>query len=104
MSSSSGGGATSTVVAQGQLEVLTYNVAGLPQGISGSNPAVNTTQISPKLNAYELVLVQEDFFYDADLRRQARHPNQSNPQPVSSRPVNDGLNRFSLTPGPCTTA
>ncbi len=34
----------------GSLRVLTYNVAGLPQGVSGGNPIVNTPLISPLLN------------------------------------------------------
>lgn len=42
------------------LKVLTYNVAGLPDIISSGNPAVNTVKISPKLNAFEFVAVQED--------------------------------------------
>lgn len=45
----------------GTFTTLTYNVAGLPEGLSGSNPSVNTPLISPLLNAYDLVLVQEDW-------------------------------------------
>jgi hypothetical protein len=41
----------------GTFEALTYNVAGLPQGLSSSNPAEFTPQISPLLNSYDLVLV-----------------------------------------------
>jgi len=43
----------------GEIGALTYNVAGLPEALSGSDPEVNTAQIGPKLNAYDLVLLQE---------------------------------------------
>lgn len=82
-------------LATGTLSVLTYNVAGLPQFISGSSPATNTSQISPKLNSYDLVLVQEDFSYHADLARDANHTFQSSPQTGVNTIMNDGLNRFS---------
>ena len=49
------------VVQSGSFTALTYNVAGLPEGISGSNPETNMQMISPLLNAYDLVLIQEDF-------------------------------------------
>jgi endonuclease/exonuclease/phosphatase family metal-dependent hydrolase len=92
--------ATSTPAqaARGTIEVLSYNVAGLPDLLSGSSPAVNTPQISPLLNAYDLVLVQEDFSYHAALARDALHPHQSVPQSGQTRLMNDGLNRFSIHP------
>ena len=43
--------------------LLTYNVAGLPEGISSSHPRTNIPQISPMLNEFGIVLVQEDFSY-----------------------------------------
>lgn len=46
---------------EGRFTLLTYNVAGLPQEISGENPSTNIPLISPKLEAYDLVLTQEDF-------------------------------------------
>lgn len=79
----------------GTFEALTYNVAGLPQGISDSNPEEFTPLISPLLNAYDLVLVQEDFVYHRDLKRDASHPFQSTPKDPDSRLIADGLNRFS---------
>ncbi|MCB9387931.1 MAG: endonuclease, partial [Microthrixaceae bacterium] len=36
----------------GEFSVLSYNVAGLPQGISGSDPETNLALISPRLNDY----------------------------------------------------
>lgn len=47
--------------AQGDFSLLTYNVAGLPQEISGETPSVNIPLISPKLEAYDVVVTQEDF-------------------------------------------
>jgi endonuclease/exonuclease/phosphatase family metal-dependent hydrolase len=82
----------------GTLKVLTYNVAGLPQFISQNQPATNTKLISPKLNGYDLVLVQEDFWYHADLIRDARHVYQTLPLTGYSTFVGDGLNTFSSTP------
>lgn len=81
------------------IKLLTYNVAGLPQGLSSSKPQTNTPQISPKLNPYELVLVQEDFAYHAQLASKATHPHKSTPMTAPS-PIDlgDGLNVFSRAP------
>ena len=59
---------------QGEFLALTYNVAGLPEPLSGSQPSVNIPQISPLLNSYDLVLVQEDFWYHNELKAQINHP------------------------------
>ena len=48
---------------QGSFRVLSLNVAGLPGIISSSDPAKNTVKMSPLLNEYDLVSVQEDFAY-----------------------------------------
>ena len=79
----------------GTFEALTYNVAGLPEGISSSSPTEFIPQISPLLNPYDLVLVQEDFVYHRDLSREANHPFQSTPKDPEARLIADGLNRFS---------
>ncbi len=86
------------ILATGTLKTLSYNVAGLPLGLSSSSPQLYTTQISPKLNAYDLVLVQEDFTYHADLQQHTAHAHQSLPLAQFASLVNDGLNRFSQTP------
>lgn len=74
--------------------VLTYNVAGLPQGVSHSNPAVDTPQISPKLNPFDLVVVQEDFSYHSALISEDTHPNRSTPSSGGTG-LGDGLNTLS---------
>lgn len=86
---------------EGLVQVLTYNVAGLPQGISSSNPREFIPQISPLLNAYDLVLAQEDFAFYEQLRAEVDHPYATVPWVESvARPetVGDGLNRFSRVP------
>lgn len=55
----------------GVLSVLITNVAGLPEAISDEHPEINNAKISPLLNDYPLVLVQEDFAYHSDLSAQA---------------------------------
>jgi hypothetical protein len=84
--------------ARGTFRMLTYNVAGLPQLISGSSPATNTPLISPLLNTYDLVVAQEDFSYHVDLASQALHPFQSLPQTQYAALMHDGLSRFSKFP------
>ena len=60
------GGAATTTAAEpagegGTFELLSYNVAGLPQEISKEHPKENIPQISPLLEDYDVVLTQEDF-------------------------------------------
>ncbi len=122
-----GGGAppTTTIVPltgpPGEFSLLSYNVAGLPQGISGSNPETNLALISPRLNAYDVVLTQEDFdwwqpvldlsefaHHHEWLRSEALHPYRSGQHPgplavgldPNSRPlfVGDGLGMMSVFP------
>lgn len=87
------------------LTVLTYNVAGLPEGISGSHPRVNHPQISPLLNAYDLVGVQEDFAYHPRLVASLDFPYQSVKDDTPGEfgeeygfAFGDGLNSFSRLP------
>ncbi len=77
----------------GNFSILTYNVAGLPEGISSSHPIKNTSMISPRLNAFDIVLVQEDFSYHKKLRSKAEHPYISGPG--TDGILGDGLGRFS---------
>ncbi|MEU0091002.1 jacalin-like lectin [Kribbella sp. NPDC006257] len=76
--------------------VLTYNVAGLPDGISSSDPATNTPLISPRLAPYDVVNVQEDFNYHAALYAGDNHPYRT---PTSGgAAIGDGLNTLSRFP------
>jgi len=78
-----------------EIKALTYNVAGLPEGISGSHPEHNTPLISPLLNPYDLVVVQEDFTYHDLLVSKATHPYRSRTKTPAVKVTGDGLNFFS---------
>jgi len=80
--------------ARGSFSVLTYNVAGLPEGISASHPATDTRQISSLLNGFDIVLVQEDFAYHAELVSRAGQTYQSAPD-RGQESLGDGLNILS---------
>jgi len=102
----------------GEILALAYNVAGLPEGLSGSHPATNTPLISPRLNAYDLVLVQESWqtpdpnplaplrTYHELLVADATHAYKSTPAPapIGTNPARpsailaDGLNRMARVP------
>ncbi len=86
-------------LSRGRFKFLTYNVAGLPEGISASNPSANMPLIGQLLNEYDLALVQEDFAYAKQLRKNVLHPYMSAPF-VHKGLLNfgDGLSRFSKLP------
>ncbi|MFI6822498.1 endonuclease/exonuclease/phosphatase family protein [Micromonospora sp. NPDC050187] len=88
--------ASEPAAATGAFSVLTYNVAGLPEPLSGSNPDVNTRPIGERVNAYDIVHVQEDFNYHSDLYATDRHPYRTRTSgPV---PFGSGLNTMSNLP------
>lgn len=89
-------GAQAATAVSGSFSVLSYNVGGLPWGLSSTDPAVNTPQISPKLNLYDIVNVQEDFNYHAALYAGAHHPYKT---PTSGGAgIGSGLNTLSDYP------
>lgn len=107
-------GATPAAAAtSGTFNVLTYNVAGLPEGLSSGKPATNTPLISPRLGAYDIVNVQEDFNYHAALYAGDNHPYRtatsggvpfgtaSTPSPTTRSTTSSGS---SGTPAPAPTA
>jgi endonuclease/exonuclease/phosphatase family metal-dependent hydrolase len=80
----------------GTFSVLTYNVAGLPEGLSSGNPSANTPTIGQRLGAYDVVHVQEDFNYHAALYANDNHPYRT---PTSGGAgFGDGLNTLSDYP------
>jgi hypothetical protein len=103
---------------EGEFFALSYNVAGLPQGISGSDPEINMPLIAPLLNAYDVVVLQETWktpdpnpfapthVYHEILEAGSLHPfktlSASHPLGMDpSRPsaiLGDGLNTFSQFP------
>ncbi|KAF9265310.1 hypothetical protein L218DRAFT_943145 [Marasmius fiardii PR-910] len=82
----------------GIFNVLTYNVAGLPEILSSGDPEVNTPLISARLKPFNIINVQEDFNYHAALYASDTHAFRT---PTSGGvPFGDGLNTlsdFSLT-------
>ncbi|MFF9773348.1 jacalin-like lectin [Streptomyces sp. NPDC013978] len=87
-------GATPAAAAtSGTFNVLTYNVAGLPEGLSSGSPEKNTPLISPRLGAYDIVNVQEDFNYHAALYAGDNHPYRT--ATSGGVPFGDGLNTLS---------
>ncbi|SES16317.1 jacalin-like lectin [Lentzea albida] len=88
-----GGTAAAAPPATGTFSVLSYNVAGLPEGLSSGNPRVNTPIIGQRIRPYDVVHVQEDFNYHASLYANNTHPFRT---PTSGGvPFGDGLNTLS---------
>jgi hypothetical protein len=81
------------LVREGEFTVLSYNVAGLPEGISQSNPVRYSDSIGKLVNEFDIVHVQEDFCYHQQLTRHIRHPYMT--EPSGCVPFGDGLNTFS---------
>lgn len=78
------------------ISVVTYNVAGLPEGISSSHPAQYTSSISPLLNEFDLVHMQEDFCYHDSILLYNTHPYRT--ETLGCVPTGDGLNALSKFP------
>lgn len=88
--------ATAAPAASGSFSVLTYNVAGLPLGLSSGDPAANTPEIGRRISGYDVVHVQEDFNFHAALYANDTHPHRT---PTSGGvPFGDGLNTLSAFP------
>jgi exonuclease III len=77
----------------GDFTVLAYNVAGLPDIISGSTPSKYSGPIGKLLNDYDIVHVQEDFCYHDSLTLHITHPHRT--ETLGCVPNGDGLNTFS---------
>lgn len=83
--------------ANGEISVLTYNVAGLPEGINSDQfPIKHTPLISPLLNAYDVVNVQEDFAYHDILYKDITAPYKTKYE--AKKVFGDGLNTISKIP------
>ena len=54
--------------------VLSYNVHGLPSFFVDDDPAARMPEISTRLNAYDVALLQEDWSWSAELDAAASHP------------------------------
>lgn len=54
-------GAEAPPVTTGHLDLVTYNVHGLPAGITEDDTNARMTQIGPRLSPYDIAGIQEDF-------------------------------------------
>jgi hypothetical protein len=82
----------------GSFSVLSYNVAGLPEGLSSAPTprAPSTTAIGGRIGAYDVVNVQEDFNYHSNLYAADAHPYRT---PTSGGAgIGSGLNTLSALP------
>ncbi len=81
----------------GTFSILTYNIGGLPSMFSSSGDPKNyIPQIGKKLQAYDLIHVQEDFNYHAALYANDTHPYRT---PTSGGAgIGDGMNFLSSFP------
>jgi hypothetical protein len=83
------------LAASGSFTALTYNVAGLPESLSSAPTPRDsaTTAIGQRLGPYDIVHVQEDFNYHADLYAADTHPYRT---PTSGGAgIGSGLNSVS---------
>ncbi|MFI7541574.1 jacalin-like lectin [Actinoplanes sp. NPDC049599] len=82
--------------ATGTFSVLSYNIAGLPEGLSSGSPQANTPIIAQRIRPYDVVHVQEDFNHHASLYANNTHPFRT---PTSGGAAfGDGLNTLSTYP------
>ena len=85
----------------GSFVALSYNVAGLPEPLSGSEPATNSPLISPLLNEYDLVLLQENWQDHLDQQRKAGLvPDEVPPMMYHHLVVQDAEHEFRSIPLP----
>lgn len=84
---------------QGRFNFVTYNVAGLPEGLSQVHPVQNLPLIGAALSRYDLVFVQEDYAYPELLRSRLQLSYKS-PGFVRGEALHfgDGLSNFSKFP------
>ncbi|MCL7989117.1 endonuclease [Sphingobacterium sp. lm-10] len=82
----------------GSLNLLTYNIAGLPELISSAKTprAESIRSIGLKVDQFDLVNVQEDFNYNVDLYQFNQHPYRTDTK--GKVPFGDGLNTLSKYP------
>ena len=87
------------VSAAGRVRLVTYNVAGLPERFSGLHPREHLPVIGKLLNSYDVAVVQEDYAYPGELRRQITF-SHSTPAFVRGTRLDfgDGLSMFSRLP------
>jgi len=85
-------------VSEGKLNLLTYNIAGLPELISSAvtERAPSITSIGELVNPFDIVNVQEDFNYNKFLYSKNRHSYRT--ENMGGVPFGDGLSTLSKYP------
>jgi endonuclease/exonuclease/phosphatase family metal-dependent hydrolase len=92
-------GEPSPLPREGTLDVLTYNVAGLPEGLSAVHPPRTLPVVGAKLSRFNLVLAQEDYAYPDLLRSRLQLAYRSAPFARTNQlHFGDGLSLFSRLP------
>ncbi len=83
---------------KGEFTLLTYNIAGLPQGISAAKTVRKEaiSEIGEKIIAFDIVNVQEDFNYNHSFYAKNGHAYRTNHK--GKIPIGDGLNTLSNFP------
>ncbi|SUI96853.1 Uncharacterized protein conserved in bacteria [Sphingobacterium multivorum] len=82
----------------GKLNLLTYNIAGLPELISSAvtERSSSITSIGNRINAFDIVNVQEDFNYNKFLYSENKHSYRT--ANMGGVPFGDGLSTLSKYP------
>ncbi|GAB9477517.1 Phospholipase d gamma 3 [Globisporangium polare] len=80
-------------LAESSFTVMSCNVAGLPAIISSGNPSVNSVEIGKRLSNWDIVNMQEDFNYHAEIYSQNKHPYRT--ATSGGVPFGSGLNTMS---------
>ena len=82
----------------GQLNLLTYNIAGLPELISSAvaERSSSITSIGERINTFDIVNVQEDFNYNKFLYSKNKHRYRT--VNMGGVPFGDGLSTLSKYP------
>ncbi len=90
----------STATVEGPLSftLLTYNIHGLPDEVTNFETERNMGIISPLLNEYDLVLLQEDFTYHAVVIGKSNHQHQLGPTLGNGLVLGSGLTLLSRFP------
>lgn len=54
-------GTHSEPLLSGSLDVLSYNIHGLPSAVTGDDTQARITQLAPKMNSFDVIGIQEDW-------------------------------------------
>ncbi|KAI9905953.1 hypothetical protein PsorP6_014169 [Peronosclerospora sorghi] len=86
----------------GNFSVLCYNVAGLPAFLSSGTPSTCSVEMGKRIAKWDIVNVQEDFNYHAELYSKNKHEYRT--ETSGGVPFGSGLNSLSTFPFTNTTA